>query len=287
MPTDPFLTLARPTRQPAGKGLVAQPNNGHAVRAHSKFSASGAERWFKCPGSVELSEGQPDKSSVYAIEGTKAHEVLEEVLRAAISVGGTRVGHARFDRSIPAEMQRLAVHAANFILSLHARTTDSEVMVETRIYLDFIHPEMFGTFDGAVVDHFGTLHVFDYKYGQGHAVSPVGNLQMIFYGIGLAHLFNWNFKKVRLWIIQPRIKNYVGPVFWDMPILDLKNWVTQFESAVNRVREHPNRYVEGSWCHWCKAKAVCPLKQDAKSERAISIFSAANIRKVMALEGPD
>ncbi len=282
MSVNPFHLLGRPERglSPTSKG--SKPSStGHSERAHSKFSASGAERWFRCPGSVELSEGRPDKSSPWAKEGTEAHEVLEQVMLAAIAVGGGRVSHVRMDRKIPADMQRHAIHAANVILGLHVDTPDSEIMVETRIYLDFIHPEMFGTFDGAVVDHFGTLHVFDYKYGQGHAVGPKENLQMIFYGIGLAHRFRWNFKRVRLWIIQPRIKGYEGPLFWEVPIAVLRGYVEQFRQAVLRVEREPDNYIEGSWCHWCKAKAVCPLKREAKLERAVSVFSRVNIKKVM------
>lgn len=248
--------------------------SGHSTRAHSKFSASGAERYFNCPGSVELSEGVPDKETEWSKEGTLAHEVLEQIMRAAIAGGASRVGHAKFPRNIPLVMVQHGTRAANFILGLHAKTPGAELMVETRVYLKFIHPEMFGTFDGAVVDHFGTLHVFDYKYGAGHAVSPVKNLQMIFYGIGLAEMFHWNFKRVRLWIIQPRIKGYDGPIFWDIDILELKAYVVEFRRAVKRVLDNPSLYLEGSWCHWCKAKAKCPLKNERRVEQAMDIFKS-------------
>ncbi len=257
---------------------------GHADRAHSKFSASGAERWFNCPGSVELSEGQPDKSSSWALEGTEAHEVLERLMLFKLG----KIPTTDYPKLPPRDMVMHAEHASEFILNLARNTPHAEVLVETKIFLDFIHPEMFGTFDGAVVDHFGTLHVFDYKYGQGHAVSPgpkrpgtIGNLQMIFYGIGLAHQYQWNFKRVRLWIIQPRIKNYQGPLYWECSIAELESYVEWFEAAVKRVAAEPDHYVEGSWCHWCKAKAVCPLKSDAKLEQAVSVFSRSNILKVM------
>lgn len=273
IPRDPFLSLSRPNRAPAVK-----TGQGHAIRAHSKFSASGAERWFNCPGSVELSEGLPDKSSPWAEEGTKAHEVLEKVMLKRLD----RITTLGIQGQIPNEMFRHAHHACDFIFGVWAPVPDSEVLVETRIYLDFIHPEMFGTFDGAVIDHFGTLHVFDYKYGAGHAVSPKENLQMIFYGIGLANKFQWNFKNIRLWIIQPRIKGYDGPLFWDLPIQEARDWVWKFEDAVARVENQPDRFVEGSWCHWCKAKSVCPLKRGAKLEKAQTIFSVANIKKAMA-----
>ncbi len=130
---------------------------------------------------------------------------------------------------------------------------------------------MFGTFDGAVLDHFGTLHVFDFKYGAGHAVSPKENLQMIFYGLGLAHKYQWNFQNVRLWIIQPRIKGYDGPTYWDISISDLKKYEQFFKDAVERVEKRPE-FKEGSWCHWCKAKNACPLKKQMKDDKAIEMF---------------
>ena len=251
----------------------------HQERAHSKFSASGAERRFNCPGSVALSEGIPDKQTEWSREGTQAHEVLEETLKYSITPPKNKFtarNIARVNSSItqfrPKTMVIHAVHAANFILNLYTKLQDSEILIENKVHLTFIHPEMFGTYDGAVVDHFGTLHVFDYKYGAGHAVSPKENLQMIFYGIGLANLYDWNFKRVRLWIIQPRIKGYDGPVFWELTIPELKRYVEDFKKAVERVEVKPFDFQEGSWCHWCRAKTKCPLKEKTKLEHAKMIF---------------
>lgn len=239
-------------------------------RKHSKYSASGAERWIHCPGSVSLSEGVPDKDSPWSLEGTKAHEVLETILNRKL-IGAPK---AAVHQETP-EMVGHGKDAANFILGIHRKHLYSEILVETRIQLGFIHPEMFGTFDGAVIDHFGTLHVFDYKYGKGHAVSPVDNLQMLFYGLGLAHFHHWNFNQVRLWIIQPRIRGYDGPTFWELPILKLRSYEKVFKKGVERVEKNPSLYAEGQWCHWCKAKNKCPLKQEVRREKAISVFKAS------------
>lgn len=240
----------------------------HSGRAHSKFSASGSERWMNCSGSVALCEKAPKRTNKWAEEGTRGHELLEQTLDSLIA--GTRV---LVGPGMPPEMQQHAFKAASFIL----RTRDEfrgELLVETRVYLDFIHPEMFGTFDSAVVDHFGTLHIFDYKYGV-WPVSPTRNLQMVFYGIGLAHRYGWNFKRVRLWIIQPRIRNYDGPVFWDVPVLELKNdWVPLYQAGVKRVEKFPDKLVEGKWCHWCDAKGICPLKTESKNQKASLVFGA-------------
>lgn len=230
-------------------------------RAHSKLSASGAERWFQCPGSVHLSEGLPDKGSSWAREGTEAHKVLEELLKRGRSNSRNK------------EMLDHAMNAARFIKKLFLSYKDAEFLTEEKVHLSFIHPEMFGTFDSAVIDYFGTLHVFDYKYGAGHPVSPTKNLQMIFYGLGLAYKYQWNFKRVRLWIIQPRIKGYDGPVFWELSLKELMEYIPEFKKAVARVEKSPTVYNEGAHCHWCRAKSICPLKREGKLEQARSIFT--------------
>lgn len=242
----------------------------HGERAHSMFSASGAERWVNCPGSVQLSEGIPARDSIWSLEGTKAHEVLEHLIKSADDLS---LLPTSYDPAVTPEMKAHGLNAAKFILNLHYETEDSELLVETRVYLKFIHPEMFGTFDGAVVDHFGTLHAFDYKYGAGVPVSPVKNLQMIFYGIGLADQYHWNFKRVRLWIIQPRIKGYDGPVYWEVTTAELKGYIELFRKGVEAALTKPKEYREGKWCHWCPAKRGCPLKRELRNEEAKKIFS--------------
>lgn len=49
----------------------------HSNRAHAKLSASGAKQWLNCPPSIKASEGIADKSTVFAEEGTFAHELSE------------------------------------------------------------------------------------------------------------------------------------------------------------------------------------------------------------------
>lgn len=231
-------------------------------RKHSKFSASGADRWLACPGSVSLSEGIPSTDSVYSIEGTRAHDFLEKAL-----------SHQQFKiADYSSEMVTHGLNAANFIRD--QRRGSSALLVETRIAVPIIHPDAFGTFDSGIIEHFGTLQLFDYKFGRGHAVSPVENYQMLFYGIGLAAKYDWNFARVRLWIIQPRIRSYDGPVYWEIGIRELKSYVKVFQDGVKRTFTHPTEYKEGPWCFFCPGKEKCPLKTKVKRERAKTAFSA-------------
>lgn len=243
--------------------------SGHSGRKHSKFSASGAERWISCSGSVALSEGVEDKESDAAKEGTLAHEILEVTMRAR------PYGEITFKKNVRWDMIQYAKQATTFIYGKAAEYEGSEVEVENRVYLDFIHPEMFGTYDAAVIQEFGTLHVFDYKFGKGHSVSAVDNLQMAFYALGVAHKFDWNFKEVKSWIIQPRIRGYNGPVFDTYSIPKLKNEIAdKFKRGVEAVEKHPDQFKEGRHCYFCKGKAKCPLMNDKKLEQAKSVFTA-------------
>lgn len=254
-------------------------------KKHSRFSPSGAERWFNCPGSVTLSEGLPDRETIYSKEGTKAHSVLESMLqtlnnRYMSSAVFFRGLHSLYSHVDDKEMVRICNDAAQFIFKQFAHSADdAHLLYETKAHLPFIHPDMFGSFDAAIIEYFGTLHIFDFKYGAGVAVSAVQNLQMISYALGMAFMHEWNFKKARLWIIQPRIKGYDGPTFWDLSIKDLKKYIPEFEKAVDRVERFPQEYREGAWCHFCKANQICPLKQEAKFDKAKAVFSPISKEK--------
>ena len=54
----------------------------HSQRSHALLSASGAGRWLNCTPSAKLEDEYGEKkSSVYAEEGTLAHELSELYLR--------------------------------------------------------------------------------------------------------------------------------------------------------------------------------------------------------------
>ena len=57
---------------------------------HALLSASSSKQWLHCPPSVRLQEGFPNESSVYAEEGTFAHEVCEYKVRKYLHERVTR-----------------------------------------------------------------------------------------------------------------------------------------------------------------------------------------------------
>jgi hypothetical protein len=217
----------------------------------------------------------PDKENEWSKEGTHAHSVLEAIMLHLLQY--PNAGPVYVDGA-PHAMLNYARAAADFILALGKRLK-AEVIVETRIYLPFVHQQAFGTFDGGVIEHFGTLHVFDFKYGVS-LVRPEKNLQLIFYALGLAHKYHWNFTKVRLWIIQPRVRGYDGPTFWEISIDELRAYIPLFKAAVDRVENNPT-FKEGPHCHWCKAKKTirCPLTYEDRAQKAVEIFKTIPLKE--------
>ena len=244
----------------------------HSERAHAKYSASGAERYFACPGSVPLSEGLPDQTNKKAAEGTRAHEVLEGIVKKSLQLKvNPQFPVEPSDARLPSEMVLHTLHVAAHILRLKYEM-GAELLVEAKVSLDFIHPEAWGSLDYAILDHFGTLHILDFKYGRS-LVSPKENLQFLFYALGAAFKYDWNFKKVRMWTLQPRAPRFEGYTFWEITMKELMAYIPKFQRAIRRVETHPEEYREGGHCFFCKAKAICPLKTQQKVEKAKAVFS--------------
>ena len=53
---------------------------------HAILAASASHRWLNCPPSVRLTERIPDNGSIYAAEGSEAHELCEFKLRQLLGM---------------------------------------------------------------------------------------------------------------------------------------------------------------------------------------------------------
>lgn len=222
-------------------------------KTHAKLSASGAERWLNCPGSIKLSEGMPEQpESAAALEGTKAHECLEFLLREGSTLL-TQSAKNKLAKDYPDEMIEHALAAARHIVK-QTVLSKSELLIEVPVDMSFISEDMGGTLDSARVEQFGTLTVTDFKYGY-KEVSPVNNPQLIIYALGIAHKYRYNFQNIVLEIIQPRGG---GISTHTLTISELYDWVPIFDLGASLTQEKDPQLKAGKWCHFCKARAVCP-----------------------------
>ncbi len=237
-------------------------------KLHSKFSASGSDRWLNCPGSVALSEkAPPQKESVYALEGTDAHTCLEFIMKNKRPYTAASM----LTKQYPTSMVDHALKCYEQIKSLVPQ--GAELLCETKVELDFVEPGMFGTVDAAIVELFGVLWVIDYKYGAGRMVSPEGNTQAIYYALGIAHKYNFNFAKIRLAIAQPRVIHKDGFFrTWDMEVPELMKWTGIFKKGVEACKEPNPPFNPGRWCYFCPAQDICPAIEAKDFEKAQADF---------------
>ncbi len=246
-------------------------------KKHAKYSASGSKRWLTCPASIYLSEGLPNLSSAAAQHGTDAHTCLEAFLKNPTQVART---FSLLSKTYSDQMVMDAKNASKEIWEIYASTPDSKLLIEEKISLEFVGPDMFGTVDAAIVQPFGKLIVIDFKYGT----SPVGadgNTQLLYYALGLAHKYDFSFESVELRIIQPRAKiprSMQQVVAWQ--VNDLESYIDVFKNGRAACEDFISPVVPGDHCFFCPAKKVCPAhapKFEAKTMAGLQDLGAVDV----------
>ena len=229
---------------------------------HALLSPSAAHRWMNCTAAPLLEKDVEDKGSTFAEEGTLAHAYCAKKLKEflGLSVDEEKAEIAQLDEQYHSgEMDEYTDTYKTIVLekfnAARAKTKDAQLLVEVK--LDFSHyvPDAFGTSDAIIIAD-GVMEVIDFKYGKGVKVSAVENPQMMIYALGAWDLFNFEYdiRKVRMTIVQPRIDNLSE---FELDAADLINWaVDELQPKANEAYAG-GKQKPGNWCQFCKVKANC------------------------------
>lgn len=222
--------------------------------AHAKLSASGSHRWLACPGSVRLeAEYAHGKSSVFAQEGTRAHELADMCLKSGddtIKYLGATIEDGVVD-------QDMVNHVQDYVD--YVRSFKGDHFYEQRVeYTNWV-PNGFGTSDAIVIEPDGKrVHVIDLKYGKGVAVSAVDNTQGIMYALGVHQLLELSHDDIEEFVVhiyQPRIGNFSEWAITTKELLKKGEWIAQ-QAELALTDDAP--VVPGEkQCNWCAHKANC------------------------------
>ena len=252
------------------------------MAAHALLSPSAAERWINCPASVFLNKDIPDEGSVYADEGTAAHTIMElagkeyfkgfefdsikTTLALKLAEMMTRGPQGKF--TITDAWADEVINCARVWLTELDKVCGGfpdYVAFETRVNsVEIPNGSMGGTADCLMLVG-DTLHVFDYKHGQGVPVSAENNPQLSLYGY-MAYMSHIDLpvKNIELHIVQPRADNTNA---WKTTVEHLCTWFDEIvQPQAERVISicETGKYtledftVTKSGCRFCKAKAACP-----------------------------
>ena len=224
----------------------------HTGRAHAVLSASAANRWMHCPPSARLAERYPQTTSSYAEEGTRAHEIAEQCLRA-FKDGTSEPVYEGDDLRIRGELQPYIDWIVETYNEYKDKSTDTIMLLETRVDFSDVVPDGFGTGDVIIISD-ATLHIIDLKFGKGVPVDANLNPQLMLYALGALNLFGdlYDINLVRMTINQPRL-DHISTSF--ASAAEIRHWGDHKVAPVaQQAYEGKGEFACGDWCRWCPAK---------------------------------
>jgi hypothetical protein len=238
----------------------------HGIRKHALCSASSAERWLQCPGSVGLALTVPEGApSSYALEGTKAHELSERILahwlKNNYSLDDSFLQAARGE---DAEMfDYVMQYVSACIEEVKCFDQAPSIRIEQRLVFN-ADMQMFGTADFIATGIMGgksTGVIVDLKYGKGKKVKTEENSQLAYYAVALRNCSKKKLEQVKVKIVQPRISDASTSIIFSTD--DLAAWDRKLTLGAENAlwmagKAKTPTYSEGSWCWFCPAKQICP-----------------------------
>jgi len=232
----------------------------HAERQHARLSASRAERFMTCPGSVRLEALMPyEPSGEAAALGTALHELSERILR----------GEQIDDPDIAPDHIEMAQSYANYVNGISEKPRKKLIEVNLDAGLKSLHPSLGGTADAVVVEG-NHLHIIDAKFGR-VLVEAENNKQLMTYALGAMRQLNAPADIIcTMHIFQPR----AGHSKWTVNGVDLINHGHDLINSA-RLALSPNAPTNPSpdACKYCKAKPICPSMRQKVQDNARKDFA--------------
>jgi len=221
-----------------------------------------------CPPSARLTENLEDQSSIFAQEGTLAHELGELELNYQVKNITKKKYNAELKKIQAHELYSadmpdyIAVYTGYVFEKLaEAKTRSKDALVFLEQQLDFSSwvPEGFGTGDTVIISD-GVIEIVDLKYGKGVEVSAEENPQMMLYGLGALFEYEafYDLQTVKMTIVQPRLDAIST---YEMTVEALLNWATKtLMPAAEKAWKGEGELQAGDHCKFCKVKATCQAR---------------------------
>lgn len=255
-----------------------ETNNGqdHHERGHALLSPSGAHRWLNCTPSARLEEKMPPKpTSVYAEEGTLAHELAELFLchdtLCTLSDDEfsdkyeTIMANKLFSEEMLDMVPIYTDYCAEEYKAAKSENSGAEMYVESKINISEYVPEGFGSADCTIVND-SVMEVIDLKYGKGIPVSAEWNVQEMLYALGMLLKFDmlYDIEQIKLTIVQPRLNNISS---WIISVEDLLKWANdELKPKAKMAFNGEGQLEAGDWCRFCAVKNRCRTLYDKQLE---------------------
>lgn len=249
----------------------------HQSRSHAWLSPSGFYRALACPASPVVSEGIRNIPSEAALQGTKAHEWAEKLMRAE-----NPKEYAVLLRSLKNDDEDMAFYIDGYIDFLDTLKSkfQSDKFDDYEEYIEVegkFTPNIWGTLDYGIIRRKSNKGrwqaiITDLKYGFTE-VPAQNNIQLILYLICLEEKLLMRFEKAWMYIYQPRIpreKPYDMCVITEKEISRWRELVLSVENVCLQMKrkERTLGFAAGDHCQFCLYQPQCDtfkahVKQDS------------------------
>ncbi len=232
------------------------------------LNPSSADRWTTCTASPQYIFDNwhlvKDSDTKYNREGTTAHEVAAALLQ------DRQPDLAECPVPITPEMRQHGWNYMEYVMGLK-EFSDSKIIVEHKMPLWYM-PARNAKVDAAVVNP-NSLHVIDYKYGEGIIVSTEGNKQGVIYCKSIGDKLNLpDDFHVFIHIYQPRGRAAEDSPFhvWQTTWGEIQEIAADVSfSAVEIQKNHHGKPALKSVfapsekaCQWCDARGFCEARNN-------------------------
>ena len=248
---------------------------------HARLSASAAERWLHCYGSVNAIEALPPAPpSPAAAEGTLAHDIaatwmitrISPVYRGIFGKTYTVDGHAFVFDEVMLDGVQFYVDTCEK-LALEKRWVELDLTPA----LSEWDSDFGGTADFVTYSPIKKLlRVVDFKYGQGMFVSADDNKQLKVYALGALLAINQPTDTVEVYIVQPRFEGAEPVRRESFPAHDLLEFAGDIAHAAKATRLPDAPFIPGPWCNktFCPNARQCPALEKMQHMLIKQEFSA-------------
>jgi hypothetical protein len=238
------------------------------MTAHSILAPSSAARRIQCPGSTLLEAAYPEaETTPEAAEGEAAHWAAAEMLSGRlVDIGQIAPNGVVLTQEM---VEGADLYYDDVVAELKPYgAAPHQGQIEQQIAIPRVHPQSYGTPDYAIWPRFGSLLVYDYKFGHRY-VEVYENPQLIEYVAGLLHGitqqgYSDQLINVTVKIVQPRAYHRSGPIReWSFKASDIRPHINIASNSAHEALGPEPRQRVGPECRDCRARHACVTLQRA------------------------
>lgn len=215
-------------------------------RKHAPCSPSVLKRRINCPGSLQLEPVMPDSSNQYSKAGTNYHKLLE-----LDSISEDQL------KDIPENDLTAIMNAKKFLDQIKAYTSGYQVYKELEVKLEFIHELVgWGHVDLVFVKPFERAVIVDHKFFWQREIDPAErNYQLRAYAAGVCEHFE--LEEVEAFLFMPHLDQISRHTFSKNYLMN--DFSRDVRKRIEANQKTPFNFVDGGWCHKCRAMGNCPI----------------------------